>query len=403
MHPEIERCRLAEGLTITRVLTGLWQIADMERDGNATDPAAAASAMQAYVDAGLTTFDMADHYGSSELLAGHFKAHSVNGDATQMFTKWVPQPGTITRDDVRAAVERALNRMQTDRLDLLQFHTWSYADPRWFDCLFWLQELKDDPPALAKAVTDNITDEVAALRGKLVEFDVINEPYSNHDLQDILGDEAMVAWFKAARAADADLKLYINDYSIVSGGGMDRAHQDHYERTISYLLDKGAPLDGIGIQSHFGNALTPPVRVLKILDRYAAFKLPIQITELDVDIPDERLQADYLRDFMIAAFSHPAVEGIFMWGFWEGRHWRPTAALYRRDWSIKPNGQAWLDLVQRQWTTDARGRTDSAGQFAARGFLGRYTITVEQGGKTSTRSVELARPGSAVTITLGGE
>ena len=59
----VERTRLAPGLEIARVLTGLWQVADMERDGRTLDPEASAAAMERYVAAGLTTFDMADHYG----------------------------------------------------------------------------------------------------------------------------------------------------------------------------------------------------------------------------------------------------------------------------------------------------------------------------------------------------
>ncbi|HAT38600.1 MAG TPA: aldo/keto reductase, partial [Gemmatimonadetes bacterium] len=67
----VERIELAPGLEISRVLTGLWQIADMERDGGVVDTEAAAAEMRRYVDIGLTTFDMADHYGSSEVIAGH--------------------------------------------------------------------------------------------------------------------------------------------------------------------------------------------------------------------------------------------------------------------------------------------------------------------------------------------
>ena len=63
---------LAPGLRISRVVTGLWQIADMERDDKSVDLDAAAQSMKAYTDAGLTTFDMADHYGSSEEIAGIF-------------------------------------------------------------------------------------------------------------------------------------------------------------------------------------------------------------------------------------------------------------------------------------------------------------------------------------------
>ena len=144
MNPKVKRCQLADDLSISRVLTGLWQIADMERDGTTVDPGTASAAMAPYVEAGLTTFDMADHYGTSEIIAGQFRRSASAAEQVQLFTKWVPVPGPITREDVRAAVQRSLDRMQSDRLDLLQFHTWDYANPVWLDAMFWLQELKDE-------------------------------------------------------------------------------------------------------------------------------------------------------------------------------------------------------------------------------------------------------------------
>ncbi|MFC2036457.1 aldo/keto reductase [Chloroflexota bacterium] len=143
MKATVQRCELAPGFGVSRVLTGLWQIADMERDGAVLDLGAAATAMMSYVDAGFTTFDMADHYGSAEEIAGLYLRQHGAGGAVQMLTKWVPKPGPVTQEDVRAAVQRSLDRMQTDRLDLLQFHAWTFADPIWLDCLFWLQELKE--------------------------------------------------------------------------------------------------------------------------------------------------------------------------------------------------------------------------------------------------------------------
>jgi aryl-alcohol dehydrogenase-like predicted oxidoreductase/enamine deaminase RidA (YjgF/YER057c/UK114 family) len=143
MTSSVDRCELAPGFSISRVLTGLWQIADMERDGNTVDINATAQAMTPYVDAGLTTFDMADHYGSAEVVAGAFVRQQVPG-SVQLITKWVPKPGFAEREDVRAAVYKSLDRMQAERLDLLQFHAWNYPDPSWLDCLFWLQEMKDE-------------------------------------------------------------------------------------------------------------------------------------------------------------------------------------------------------------------------------------------------------------------
>ena len=60
----------------------------------------------------------------------------------ELFTKWVPTPGPLTRPDVREAVERALERLRRPRIDLLQFHAWNYADPAWLDAMFWLDELR---------------------------------------------------------------------------------------------------------------------------------------------------------------------------------------------------------------------------------------------------------------------
>ena len=134
---------LASGLKISRALTGLWQIADLERDGTKVNPVEAARHMKAYLDAGFTTFDMADHYGSAEEITGVFR-QTYGADAAQFFTKWVPSPGKITADQVREAVETALTRMKTDQIDLMQFHAWHYAHPSWVDCLFWLQELKNE-------------------------------------------------------------------------------------------------------------------------------------------------------------------------------------------------------------------------------------------------------------------
>jgi aryl-alcohol dehydrogenase-like predicted oxidoreductase/enamine deaminase RidA (YjgF/YER057c/UK114 family) len=141
MPPTVERAALAPDLSISRVLTGLWQIADMERDGHALDPEPAARALRAYADAGFTSFDMADHYGSAEIVASHIGG-PAGTPAVQRLTKWVPKPGPLTMGDVRAAVDRSRQRLRTDRIDLLQFHAWSYADPSWIDGLLHLQTLK---------------------------------------------------------------------------------------------------------------------------------------------------------------------------------------------------------------------------------------------------------------------
>jgi aryl-alcohol dehydrogenase-like predicted oxidoreductase len=87
--------KLAADLQISRVLTGLGQIAHLERDGKTLDPVVTARFMRPYVEAGFTTFDMAGHHGSSEIIAGHFNHSESAGSEVQLLTKWVPRPGWI--------------------------------------------------------------------------------------------------------------------------------------------------------------------------------------------------------------------------------------------------------------------------------------------------------------------
>ncbi len=142
---------LAPGLEVSRVITGLWQVADQERSGTELDPEAAARALEELVDAGCTTFDVADHYGSAEIIAGALKRRR---NEVRIVTKWVPPPGVSSRNEVKQAVERALGRIGVERLDLLQFHAWSYADPSWLDCLNHLANLRAEGRILHLGVTN---------------------------------------------------------------------------------------------------------------------------------------------------------------------------------------------------------------------------------------------------------
>ena len=194
---------------------------------------------------------------------------------------------------------------------------------------------------------------------------------------DILGEEVLLDWYNKVRELDANPRLILNEYNIIMGGGRPD-FQENFERIISYLQEEGAPLDGIGMQCHFDENLTGIARVLEILDRFEIFGLPIQITEFDVAIRDEAVQADYLRDFYTAVYSHPATDKIVMWGFYEKVMWKPLGALVRSDWTHKANYDVYMDLLYKQWwTPDASGVTGNDGSFDIRGFDGYYEITVE--------------------------
>ena len=276
-------------------------------------------------------------------------------------------------------------------------------------CLIWpswkrtprdLKNLKDNRDALTKRINDHITDEVSTLKGRIYEWDVINEPYTNHDVMDVLGNSAMVEWFKLAHEIDPKPRLLLNDYSILSAGGTDKAHQDHYEKTIQYVVDGGAPISGIGLQSHFGTDLTPPTKVYKLLNRYSRFKLPLSITEHDINTNDQELQADYTRDFLTVCFSHPNVSCFLSWGFWAGRHWRPNAAYFDKEWNLTPAGKVWINMFKTEWRTDEKLATDATGSAQTRAFIGDYSITVTHKGKTVKKDVKVTKAGCVAIVKM---
>uniref|UniRef100_A0A8C9YNT8 NADP-dependent oxidoreductase domain-containing protein n=1 Tax=Sander lucioperca TaxID=283035 RepID=A0A8C9YNT8_SANLU len=95
----VPKVRLAGGLEICRLLNGMWQVSGSH---GAVDHAKAVEAMQVYVDAGLTTFDMADIYGPAEEIFGQFNSQKCKSSgkdipALQSLTKYVPRPGPMDR------------------------------------------------------------------------------------------------------------------------------------------------------------------------------------------------------------------------------------------------------------------------------------------------------------------
>jgi aryl-alcohol dehydrogenase-like predicted oxidoreductase len=148
MNEMNKKCyQLAPDLTICRILNGMWQVAGGH---GYIDHELAIADMIGYYDAGFTTWDLADIYGPAEDFIGEFKRRLLTHkgkeelDRIQALTKWVPQPGRITRSIVKENIERSLRRMSASSLDLLQFHWWDYNNPYYMDALKYLSDLRDE-------------------------------------------------------------------------------------------------------------------------------------------------------------------------------------------------------------------------------------------------------------------
>ena len=84
-----------------------------------------------------------------------------------------------------------------------------------------------------------------------------------------------------------------------------------------------------------------------------------------------------------------------MWGFWDGAHWKDDAPIFREDWSLKPSGQAFFDLVFDTWWTDTEASTDANGYLDIRGFMGEYEVLVDVNGAVESHTLYLS-PGEGV-------
>ncbi len=242
---------------------------------------------------------------------------------------------------------------------------------------------------MRQAVLDHIADIGMATEGKLVDWDVINEIRDNHELMDIFGDSVMIDWFNAARAANPSAKLYLNEFNILASSGNtdSSAHQSLFD-SVSYLLDNGAAIDGLGFQSHFDDSrLTGPEKLWQILDRFAAFDLDVKITEFTYSSEDHALREQFTRDFLTAIFAHDATDSFITWGS------SILDAAADSNAEILPVDQAILDLVFDEWWTNESLATDANGEVIERVFRGLHDITVDLQGQTWTTQQMISADG----------
>ncbi len=247
----------------------------------------------------------------------------------------------------------------------------------------WLKQLDDDD--LRGALKIRAKTVARRYRGRFAEFDLNNEMMHANYYADRLGPgvtKEMANWFKDA---DPDARLFVNDYDVLTGNRLE-----DYIRHIRGLLEQGVPLAGIGVQGHLHGESFDPAALHHALDELAKIGLPIRVTEfnmpgqrsaflrrrdLKLTAEQEQAKAKALTDYYRICFSHPAVEGILMWGFWEGANWIRQSSLYRRDWTPTPAAEAYRDLVFKQWWTRWEGKADANGRCRVRAFYGKYAVT----------------------------
>lgn len=248
--------------------------------------------------------------------------------------------------------------------------------------------LLNSPEQLNKRIKDHIHETAGYFKGRLSEWDVLNEPVLNNMIRGVYGDQIAVEWFKEAKEADPNAKLFVNETQIL---GLDAPVIGNFSNILQSLNDHNAPLDGVGIQAHFGSTPVSPMAFYDQITHFTQYANEIAITEFDMNTAKEDIQGKFTHDILLATFSHPNVSSFTMWGFWDGAHWQNNAPLFRNDWTLKPSGEEWQELIYNTWWTEVAGTTNSDGIYKLRGFYGDYDITVNYGGTSHTMKASLLK------------
>lgn len=250
-----------------------------------------------------------------------------------------------------------------------------------------LAEVKDSA-AIRRHFVQTAGERLAFAKDRVCEWDVINHPvaWGGADLLSKRpGLEKLDREIYGLAQQATTVPFFINEDQLFRPG---RQSDDTFEY-VRQLKNEGFRVDGVGNQAHVDESFLPtPEHVFAVTDRFATL-VPHQIvTEFDITtLQDEELAADYTRDMLIACFSHPAYTGFVLWGFWEGRHWKPEAASWNLDWTIRKRGEVLEEWIGRRWNTTVTLTTGKDGEVRWRGFPGWYDITNKAGDKIGTVKV----------------
>jgi len=282
---------------------------------------------------------------------------------------------------------------------------WHEHNPAW---------LPQDPAAL-KALYQKRFAELAERYGKdIAIWEVTNESSGCPKTYPLYSeDRAYVAWaFKeAAPLFGPGSRLMINDYTQFN----ERLPAENvYYRQIGGLLGQGVRLQGIGLQfhlwfepklmeRHLAGERYLPGRLLEVYEAFAAFGLPLYITEVTVPTPPGEdgaaVQAEVARNLYRLWFSAPAMAGVTYWNLGDSmahdKENTAAAGLIDKELKPKPSYRALDELINRVWRSQADGTLGSDGTLKFRGFYGTYEVAVSRGGVTRKVSLHLSKDGPA--------
>ena len=236
-----------------------------------------------------------------------------------------------------------------------------------------------DPDDLRALMAEHIESVVGRYRGRIVQYDVVNEPLTflgdpgstGTGLEDyvflrVLGPGYIREALDLAHAADPEAELFINEFFVERPG----PKQDYFYELARGLVVAGAPLHGVGLQGHITPPFGPQYRptqgeIAAAVRRFADLGLAVEITELDVTLADPATelvqQAHTYADVFAGCLSVPACRGITTWGISDKNTWirdffhvEGAPLLFDENYMPKPAYFAARDVLRQVATRSHR-------------------------------------------------
>lgn len=205
----------------------------------------------------------------------------------------------------------------------------------------WLRALAADE--LAAELREHVRRLAGRYDGRVDSWDVVNEAVADDGTvretlwYDRLGEGYVADAFRwAAGATDAD--LFYNDYGLP----YNRAKRERAYQLLEGLLERGVPVDGVGLQLHCVGVHPTPEQIRETVERFRELGLEVRVTELDVayrveEAPENpaAAQASYYRE-VVGACLDAGVESITLWGVTDDRSWISSWRDYPERYTGQP-------------------------------------------------------------------
>ncbi|XP_042009296.1 endo-1,4-beta-xylanase 4-like [Salvia splendens] len=254
---------------------------------------------------------------------------------------------------------------------------------------YWTQTLP--PREVLYTTIRRIASVVSRYTGRVIAWDVVNENLHNSYYESILGANASAMIYQVTRAIDPHTPLFINEYNTLEYPKDIKvipARIVHKIREIKSFPGNEDMVLHIGMQGHF--TLRANISYIRAaFDVMGASGSPIWLTELDFLKSDT--QHEDLENVLRESFSHPAVEGIIIFGGWKKKGCRDECinakdynhmpigcgqmCLIDNNFKITPTGELVDRLILKEWRSNVVTVTDKDGVFSGRLFHGDFNLT----------------------------